>query len=171
MWQTSVVCCHCTWLAQQSEPSHLPKSTLPPSKCILFHKCRCKAMHLSKHWTFKSFKGVLFHRAFLRCVMKQHRNQFSLGLFQEFSASCALVFLLFCFHSFFFHQNLKLPLKMQVTVSGRQFHRSTPVWSIGQIMAMTVFFKLQWWEWHETHDLLLQWKRFKWIYLNSNFQS
>lgn len=155
MWQTSVVRCHCTWLAQQSEPSHLPKSTLPPSKYILFHEHRCKATHLSKHWTFKSFKEVLFCWVLLRCVMKQHRNQFSLGVLQEFSVSWALVFLLFCFHSFFFHQNLKLPLKMQVTVNGRQFYGSTPVWSISQIMAMIGFFKFQWWEWCEKHDLFL----------------
>lgn len=73
----------------------------------------------------KSFKEVLFPCILLRRVMEQHicMNQFSLGLFQEFSVSWDLFFLLFSL--ILFHQNSKLFLKVQVTVSGRQFHGSS----------------------------------------------
>lgn len=76
--------------------------------------------------------GISFHLVYSRSFQ-------SLGLWFSFCSA---------FTYFFFHQNLKLPPKMspQVTVSGRQFHGSTSVWSISQIMAMTGFFKLQWWE-------------------------
>lgn len=51
----------------------------------------------------KSFKEVLFPSILLRRVMEQHicMNQFSLGLFQEFSVSWDLVILLFCFRLLF----------------------------------------------------------------------
>lgn len=148
--------CAAIALDLHNKVSHLTfqNQACPSSEYILFHKCRCKAMHRSKHWTLKELQRGFVPLSLLRCVMKQHSKQFPLGLFQEFSVSWALVFLLFYFQSFFFHQNLKLSLKMQVTLSGRQFHGSTPVWSINQIM--TGFFELQWWEWCEMHNLLLQ---------------
>ena len=152
MWQTSAVCCHCTWLTQQSEPTQPSKINPAPLQNTSYFRNAGTKQHTSANTEhIKSFKGVMFHCTFLRHVMEQHmcRNPFSLGLFQQFSVSWPLFFLLVFFSLILFHQNLKLFLRIQVTVSGRLFHGSniqytTPRHSlpISRNVVMTGFFEL-----------------------------
>lgn len=90
--------------------THTTKWAISPSKinpaplqnAFYFRNTGAKQYTSANTEHIKSFKEVLFHCILLRYVMEQHicRNQFSLGLVQEFSVSWALFFLLFCF---FFH--------------------------------------------------------------------
>lgn len=95
-------------------PLHLTRTTkwaISPSKInpaplqntSYFRNAGAKQHTSANAEHIKSFKEVLFHCILLRHIMERHicRNQLSLGLLQEFSASWALFFLLFCFHLFF----------------------------------------------------------------------